>query len=316
MAEEIASLERNQTWTLTTLPPGRTAVDNKWVLKLKTKLDGTIDRFKARLVTKGYSQTSGIDYGESYAPTAKMDSIRTILAIAAAEDTEILQFDVKTAFLHGELSEEIYMNLPVGYNIPNSSGQVRRLLKSLYGLKQASRVWNEKFTAILKAHDLQQSTADPCIFYSTNEPRLITAIWVDDGLAICKSSQRLQNMILYLQHHLDVTIGHDDMYIGLRLTRDRPKRLLYVDQQRFIESMLAKFGYADANPVSTPAASNVQLQSPGPDDDSEIPVFPYQEIVGSLLYVQISTRPDITHAVNKVSQFSSNFRQIHCTAVS
>lgn len=316
MAEEINSLQQNQTWTLETLPHGRTAVDNKWVFKIKTKSDGTVDHFKARLVAKGYSQTVGVDYGETYAPTAKMDSIRTLLALAAAEDSEMIQFDVKTAFLHGELSEELYMNLPTGYTIPNSAGKVCRLRKSLYGLKQASRVWNEKFTTFLKEHNLQQSTADPCIFFSDKEPRLITAIWVDDGLAICKSAQRLQAMIAYLKHHLEVTIGTDDMYIGLRISGDRSKRLLFVDQQRFIESLLLKFGYEDAHPVATPADSNVQLQAPQSDDDSSIPVFPYQELVGSLLYVQIATRPDITHAVNKVSQFSNNYRQIHCTAVS
>ena len=204
-----------------------------------------------------------------------MDSIRAILAIAATEDTEIIQFDVKTTFLYGELSEEIYMTLPTGYPIPNNCGQLCWFHKSLYGLKQARRVWNEKFTAFLKAHDLQISVADPRIFFSTKEPRLITTIWVDDGLAICKSSQRLQTMITYLHHHLEVTIGTDDMYIGPRLTRDRPKRLLYVDQQRFIESMSVKFEYGDANPVSTPADSNVQLQSPQLDGDFAIPDFPY-----------------------------------------
>ena len=135
MAEEINSLQQNQTWTIETLPHGRTAVDNKWVFKIKTKSDGTVDHFKARLVAKGYSQTVGVDYGETYAPTAKMDSIRTLLALAAAEDSEMIQFDVKTAFLYGELSEELYMNLPTGYTIPNSAGKVCRLRKSLYGLK-------------------------------------------------------------------------------------------------------------------------------------------------------------------------------------
>ena len=245
-----------------------------------------------------------------------MDSIRTLLALTVAKDSEMIQFDVKTAFLYGKLSEELYMNLPIGYTIPNSAGKVCCLRKSLYGLKQASRVWNKKFTTFFKEHDLQQSTADPCIFFSDKDPRLITTIWVDDGLAICKSAQRLQAIIAYLKHHLDVTIGTDDMYIGLRIIRDRSKCLLFVDQQRFIESLLVKFGYADAHLVATPTDSNVQLQAPRPDDDSLPPVFPYQELVGSLLYVQIATRPDITHAVSKVSQFSTNYRQIHCTVVS
>ena len=132
-------------------------MDNKWVFKVKPKSDGIVDQFKSRLVAKDYFQTSGIDYGETYAPTAKMeDSIRTILAIAAAEDT-----DMKTTFLYGELSYKIYMTLLVGYPIPKSSGQVCRLHESLYSLKQANRVWNEKFIGFLKAHDLQQSATNP-----------------------------------------------------------------------------------------------------------------------------------------------------------
>jgi hypothetical protein len=137
MQEEYDSLLQNQTWILQDLPPGRKAVANKWVYKVKSKPDGSIDRFKARLVAKGFSQSAGLDYGETYAPVASTNNIRMLLSIAAVTDAEIIQYDIKTAFLYGTLQEEIYMDQPKGFEVPG--GQVCRLLKSLYGLKQSSR---------------------------------------------------------------------------------------------------------------------------------------------------------------------------------
>lgn len=256
-----------------------------------------------------------LDYDETYAPTAKADSIRTLLSIAAAEDCEMVQFDIKTAFLHGDLDEEIYMELPSGYDLPGSKDKVCRLTKSLYGLKQASRQWNKKFIDFLHRYDLKQSVADPCVFYSTTKPLLATTIFVDDSLGISTALDKLQHMISYLQQHFKVTTRLADVYIGLRISRDRFQRTLYVDQSRYIKTLLAKYGYTDVNPVSTPADSNVHLQRPLPDDDQPVPNFPYQNIVGSLLHVMVYTRPDIAHAVTTVAQYSSNFREIHCTAV-
>lgn len=115
MEEEINSLIKNETWTLEPLPPGRNTVKNKWVYRVKVKADGTIERFKARLVAKGFSQTYGMDYFETFAPTAKADSIRTLISIAGADDLELIQFDIKTAYLYAGLFEEIYMDLPEGF---------------------------------------------------------------------------------------------------------------------------------------------------------------------------------------------------------
>ena len=137
MNDELNSLLKNHTWDLVPLPLGRHSIKNKWVYKVKAKPDGSIERFKARLVAKGFSQSYGIDYDETYSPVAKMDSIRTLLSIAAVDDIEIVQFDVKTAFLYGTLDEDIYMDPPQGLEVP--SGFVCHLQKSLYGLKQASR---------------------------------------------------------------------------------------------------------------------------------------------------------------------------------
>lgn len=151
MGDELKSLERNVTWSLVERPNARNIVGCKWVFKLKTR-------------PKGYSQHAGIDYGETFSPVVRYDSVRTISAIAAAEDMEMMQFDIKTAFLNGDLEEKIFIEVPEGMN--NANGErVCRLKKSLYGLKQASRAWNTKFTDFLADCGLMQSTADNCIFH-------------------------------------------------------------------------------------------------------------------------------------------------------
>jgi len=203
MDEEINSLFKNRTWDLTTLSSGRTTVSNKRTYKFKVKSDGSIDRFKARLVAKGYTQQYGVDYEETCAPTTKSDSIRTLLSIATSEDCEIVQFDIKMAFLHGDLSKTIYMDLPDRYSLLDSYGKVCLLRKSLYGLKQASQEWNKKFYDFLQTYELKQTAADPYVFYSTIRPILATIIFVDDGLAICKEKPRLTAMIEYLQTNFD-----------------------------------------------------------------------------------------------------------------
>jgi hypothetical protein len=146
---EMQSIRDNKTWTLAPLPVGRTAIGCKWVFKVKLKSDGTIDRYKARLVAKGYSQQEGIDFSETFAPVARFSSIRILLALGAHYDWEIHQMDVKTAFLNGDLEEEIYMQQPEGFIEKGKENLVCRLRKSLYGLKQAGRAWYEKIHAAL-----------------------------------------------------------------------------------------------------------------------------------------------------------------------
>ena len=322
MLEEINSLLKNETWSLETLPPGRTTVKNKWVFRIKVKSDGTIERFKARLVAKGFTQSPGVDYTETFAPTARAESIRILLSIAGADGLILVQFDIKTAYLNSTIDEVIFMDLPIGFeewfykNFPGSRGKVCRILKGLYGLKQSARSWNTTFSAFLRAYSLLQSSADPCIFYSTTTPRLILALWVDDGLAMCQDKTLLSKMIAHLRTTFEITVGDADVYVGLHITRDIAARKLYIDQQRFTETILVKYGFQDSNTVSTPCDPHVPLSNPpAGDTDAIIPLFPYQEIVGSLLYLATHSRPDIAHAVSVVAQFASNFREIHCTAV-
>lgn len=179
--DEFKSLIENNTWSLVELPAGRKAIDNKWVFKIKYQADGSIQRYNARLVVRGFSQRHGLDYKETFSPVAKFSSIRSIIAVATAEKMFFRQFDVKTAFLNGELEEEIYMKQPIGFD--DNSGKVCRLKRSLYGLKQASRVWNKRFTEFLRSFGLEMSEADPCVFIGKNNGKNIyLAIYIDDGM--------------------------------------------------------------------------------------------------------------------------------------
>ena len=164
MEEEMESMQINKVCDLVDLPKGRRAVGNKWVLKIKRNVDGSIERYKARLVAKGYTQLQGIDYEETFSPVAKFTSIRLILEIVANLDLELHQMDVKTAFLNGELDEEIYMEQPAGFVPDGQEDKVCRLLKSIYGLKQPSRQWYLRFHHEVISYGFVMIEEDHCIY--------------------------------------------------------------------------------------------------------------------------------------------------------
>ncbi|VVA36032.1 PREDICTED: Retrovirus-related Pol poly from transposon, partial [Prunus dulcis] len=166
--EEMKALEKNQTWTLETIPRGKKTIGCRWVFTIKHNADGSIERYKARLVAKGYTQTYGIDYEETFAPVAKLNTVRVLLSLAANLDWPLHQFDVKNAFLHGELTEEVYMDIPPGYNT-TQTGTVCRLRKALYGLKQSPRAWFGRFTMAMKNNGFKQCNSDHTLFLETSE---------------------------------------------------------------------------------------------------------------------------------------------------
>ena len=161
---EIDSILQNHTWELVDLPPGIKLLGSKWIFKRKMKTDGTIDKYKARLVIKGYRQREGLDYFDTYSPVTRITSIRMILAIAALRNLEVHQMDVKTAFLNGDLEEEIYMEQPEGCVAPGQEKKVCKLVKSLYGLKQAPKQWHKKFDDVMLSNGFKINECDKCVY--------------------------------------------------------------------------------------------------------------------------------------------------------
>lgn len=317
MEEEMAALNRNHTWTLTTLPRGCSPVDCRWIYKLKHRVDGSIERYKARLVAKGFSQRPGIDYDQTFSPVVKYDSLRTILSVTAAEDLELYQLDVTTAFLHGVLKEEVYLRQPEGHVIPGQETQVYRLHKSLYGLKQASRNWNEKFDEFLTKFGLVPSQADSCVYFLRKDGEItIVSIWVDDGLVASSSKKIVLEIIEYLQLQFEIVSRPADLFVGLLINRNRDKKYLHLSQPTYISKILSKFCMQDCHSKATPADpfNRLTKESSTADSDSS-KLFPFQEAVGSLLYCMITTRPDISYAVGQVAQFTTNPGKSHCEAV-
>lgn len=206
MNEEISSLTKNETWNLADLPKDKKAINNAWIYRTKYKKNGEVDRYKARLVIKGCAQVYGIDYKETFSPVVKYDSIRLILTIAAAKQLTLRQFDIKTAFLYGDLEEEIFMCQPKGYE--DGTKKVCQLQRSLYGLKQAPRCWNKKFKTMLLNFNLKETKADSCVFVSNkNKQLLIVAIVVDDGLVAGTNGELVDKLLKYLKENFETTDG-------------------------------------------------------------------------------------------------------------
>ena len=318
MEEELNLLETNDTWSLVKLPPGRKAMKSKWVYRLKYKLDGSVDRLKARLVVKGCSQKEGIDYEETFSPVMRYDSIRTILSVAASEDLEMIQFDVKTAFLHGDLEEQIFMVQPEGFQ--TEDGKVCLLLKSLYGLKQAPRCWNKKFTSFLEEFKLKATDADPCVFVSTGkEKKIILALYVDDGICCCSDREVLDKLVKALKTAFEIMVGDCSCFVGIEIKRNRTKRQMFLSQETYARKILNKYNMSDAHAISVPADPHVKLckdMHPRQDEGLEdMNNFPYRAAIGHLMYLMTCTRPDLAYAVSTLSQFMVKPNILHWRAV-
>lgn len=312
MKEELESLEKNNTWELVEYPQGKNVIGSKWVFNIKYLPNGKIERFKARLCAKGFSQVEGVDFYETFSPTSRYDTIRTILAIAAQKKLKILQSDIKTAFLHGDIDEEIYMQPPPG--LPAESDLVCKLRKALYGLKQSSRCWNKKFSDFLLNYGFNQSMADPCLFHGVFQSKKVFLIlYVDDILLLCEDEGTLNDIMKVINKNFEATICKSGSFVGMEIDQNKDGSI-FIHSQAYIKKILRQFNLDSCNPVNVPADPNVILSSEL-DTTFEGTSVPYREAVGSLMFLSSTTRPDITYAVNLVSRFQNNFSQIHWNAV-
>ena len=319
--DEYNSIIENKTWDIVPLPENRKAIKGKWVLDFKPAHKGAAARYKARFVACGYAQLYGIDYFATYSPVVKHYSIRLVLAIAATKDLEMVQLDIKTAFLYGELKEEIYMLQPEGYALPGREDEVCKLLKCLYGLKQSSRCWFEKFDDFITKFGFTRCQSDPCVYYrfGPDGEYTILIIYVDDGLLCSNRTASIDATLQYLRTYFQVRALPASRFVGLDITRDRPNRLLYVNQSDFIRKMLRRYNMEECNPSPIPANKDNRpspMMSPKSEDEcNKMAATPVREALGSLMYLMAMSRPDIALAVNQVAAYVSNPGQGHWEAV-
>ncbi|KAI0923982.1 hypothetical protein AcV5_010529 [Taiwanofungus camphoratus] len=318
--QEIMALVGNHTWDIVELPPGKKVIGSGWVFKIKRNADGSIERYKGRVVAKGYSQRPGFDYTEVFAPTFRLASLRLILALAAIEDLELRSVDISSAFLNGDLDEEIYMKQPEGFHEGGPS-HVCRLRRPIYGLKQAPRQWNKKLRATLESMSFKCLYSDRSVYlYVKDDVRIIVPVFVDDMTIATKSVAAADNVVKQLSQHFKLRdLGPTTFLLGIEITRDRSERSLSLCQHQYIIDMLERFNLSDCKPVKTPMTPGLVLtKEMGAQSQEDIEFMhnvPYLSAVGALMYLAITTRPDIQFAVSFLARFNSNPGPAHWNAV-
>ena len=312
MKDELDSMKSNEVWDLVELPKGVQAISCKWVYKTKRDSLGNIERYKARLVAKGFTQKEGIDYTETFSPVSKKDSLRIILALVAHLDLELQQMDVKTAFLNGDLEEEVYMKQPEGFSSREGEHLVCKLKKSIYGLKQASRQWYYKFHGVITSFGFIENPMDQCIYQKVSGSKTcFLVLYVDDILLATNDKGMMHGVKQILSKNFDMKdMGEASYVIGIKIHRDRSRGILGLSQETYINKILERFWMKDCSPSVAPIMKGDKLslnQCPKNDLENEsMKNIPYASVVGSLMYAQVCTRPDIAYAVGVLGRYQSN----------
>ena len=320
---ELEAIKRNQVMVeVPRVPAGHKAIGAKWIFKIKYNKDGSVDKYKARLVCQGFRQQQGLDYNETFAPVVRLDSLRLLLALAATDpEVEILHLDAISAFLNGRLKEKIYMKAPPG--VPSDSGFFQ-LLRTLYGLKQAPREWHAVVEAFLVGNPgFSKVKSASCLYVKREGTRwCIVALYVDD-LVIAGHPQLTSPIRSALMNEFAMTDnGELSFCLGLEVQRNSATASIRVSQQQYASNILERYGMANCKEAPTPAAESIRLtsdMSPKTAREREqlrvdFKDLPYRAVVGSLLYL-CNTRPDLQFAVGQVSRFSEDPGRQHYMAL-
>ena len=309
MEEEMRSMSNNQVWDLEEIPKGAKTVGCKWVYKTKRDSRGNVERHKARLVAKGFTQREGIDYNETYSPVSCKDSFRIIMALVAHFDLELHQMDVKTAFLNGDLEENVYMTQPKGFVVKGKEKMGCHLKKSIYGLKQASRQWFLKFNETIQKFGFIENDEDSCVYTKFKKGKYIFLIlYVDDILLASSDVNLLTETKKFLSSKFEMKdLGEASFVLGIEIHRDRSKGVLGLSQKTYLEKILAKYNMHACNPTPAPIVKGDKygkFQCPKNQYERErMKAVPYASVVGSLQYAQVCTRPDLAFVTGVLGRF-------------
>ena len=288
MKEEMESMKKNHTWDLVDRLETRKVIGCRWIFTRKPGIPGVeAPRFKARLVAKGFSQKEGIDYTEIFAPVVKHVSIRYFLSMVVHFDMELQQMDVKTAFLHGFLEEEIVMAQPEGYEDKRYPEKVCLLKHSLYGLKQSPRQWNLRFNEFMKGIGFMRSSYDSCVYLKklSDGSYVYLLLYVEDMLIASVNKCHIQELKTLLGREFEMKDLGDAMKIlGMEITRDRVAGLLTLSHEGYVRKVLISFQMDQSKPVSTPLGAHFKLQAEYKDQFNRMKIVPYTNTVGSIMY--------------------------------
>lgn len=305
--DEIGAMSRNHTWDEADLPLGKKAVSSRWIFTIKYLSNGDIERYKARLVARGFTQSYGDDYTDTFAPVAKLHTVRVVLSIATNLSWDLWQMDVKNAFLQGELEEEVYMTPPPGLEDSITPGKVLRLRKAIYGLKQSPRAWYHKLSSTLKDRGFKRSEADHTLFTLQSPQGIIVVLVYVDDLIISGSDQvGIQETKSFLKSVFDIKdLGELKYFLGIEICRSSEG--LFLSQRKYTLDLLSETGKLGSKPAKTPLEDGYKVKRKGekgtddPLDKPHADPSQYRRLVGKLIYLTI-TRPDLCFAVNQVSQ--------------
>lgn len=314
MDEEMASLLENQTWTLEPVPEGVKPIPVKWVFKVKRNANGSIERYKARLVAKGFMQVEGVDFEEVFAPVSKYSTVRALLAAVAAEDLEMHQLDIKTAFLNGEIEEEVYVKQPPGYE-EGGPGMVCHLKRALYGLRQAPRTWNIRLAKELDLLGFKKSEADPSLFiYNGKNGPIFVLVYVDDLIIAARDLDAVKRVKQQLMSVFEARdMGEATYFLGMTIERDRSARTIKLAQGRMTAELVAKYASGEVRTKEVPMSPSVRLsKEEGKPLDTDR--YGYSQLVGSLMYIAVCTRPDIAQSVGALARYMSAPTTVHWNA--
>ena len=300
MDEEIQAIRKNDTWDLADLPKDHKAIGVKWVYKVKKNAKGEVERYKARLVVKGYKQRAGIDYDEVFAPVARLETIRLIISIAAQMKWNIYQMDVKSAFLNGFLEEEVYIEQPTGYEVKGHENKVLKLNKALYGLKQAPRAWNTRIDKYFQENNFMKCPHEHALYTKMeNGDILLVCLYVDDLIFTGTNPRMFEEFKKAMAREFEMTdMGLMSYYLGIEVKQN--KNGIFISQEGYAKEVLKRFNMANCKPISTPVECGVKLSRL--DGGEKVDPTYFKSLVGSLRYLTC-TRPDILFGVGLVSRF-------------
>jgi transposase InsO family protein len=313
MEDEMNSILKNHTWDLVSLPIGKKAISSKWVYKTKPGLNGENDRLKARLVARGFEQQYGVDFEETFAPVVKWSTIRALTARAAQLGHAIHHLDVKTAFLYGKITDDIYMAQPLRFTVPGKENLVCKMNCALYGLRQSPHMWYERIDTYLRSLGLTRSSNDYNMYYlGTGPNKVVLVLYVDDLFLSGGNEQKISWLKEQLHTQFDMTdLGSVSKYLGVEFRRLTDGNY-HLTQQSYAEDILKEFGMLQSKPEHVPLPPGLQLMS---DMNSELAdLHHYCKLVGKLIFLT-TTRPDLSYAVSIVSRYMSAPQQAHLEVV-